>query len=113
MPPKSKRKSKRKHVPKLDKLQLEAALARLKESGASPAAIRQVEETLKAAANPDSEKVDVIISTLDKSRQKMIAKTAKQVGAITDSVMRRGRAALEAMSDEEWEKLVDEANSDD
>lgn len=69
-------------------------------------------DILKAAANPHAEDITVIVNALDPARKKMVKKTAKDVSAITKDIMARGRAALEAMSDEEWDRLVDEANNE-
>lgn len=69
---------------------------------------RQVANVLNAAGNPDHGKADVIVKSLPKDRQKLINKTAKQVKAISDEIMARGKKALEDMSDEEWDALVNE-----
>ncbi len=79
-------------------------LANLKIPTASKRAIGDI---LRAAANPNAEKIDVVVSTLDQSRQKLVKKTARQVREVTQDVTRRGRAGLEAMSDDEWNALIE------
>lgn len=97
---------KRTHVPALTPDSLIVALQRLQELPIHPASKRQLASILVAASNPDGERIDVVVKTISPARQKMVAKTARQVRGITKETTRRGRAKLMALSDEEWEKLV-------
>lgn len=99
---------KRTHVPGLDALSLEAALARLEALKISGAATRKLAAILKAASNPDNDKIEVIVQTLEPERKALVTETAKQVRATTREVTARGKAALNAMSQEEWEQLVND-----
>ena len=65
-------------------------------------------DIFKASANKDHGKADVIVKSLPVERQKLINKTARQMKAITDDVMARGKSKLLEMSDDEWDKLVDD-----
>ncbi len=70
---------------------------------------QQVGDVLKAAANADHSKPDVIVRSLPEDRQKLIHKTARQMKTITDDVMTRGKQRLLDMSDDEWERIVNES----
>lgn len=97
------------HLPQLSPLELEAALARLEAApDISPEGKRIVRQMLEAAANPNAERADVVIATLDDERRAGIEATMQAVSAVFNSVTARGRAALEAMSDDEWNALMDE-----
>lgn len=101
----------RTHVPKLPKDNLTVALQNLETLKIPAASKRALGDILRAAANPNSEKIDVVVSSLEPARQKLVKKTARQVREITQDVTSRARKALEDMSDEEWQRLVDESNS--
>lgn len=105
MPAKKLPRKKRTHVPALDKLQLEAALVRLEALKISGAATRKLQAILKAASNPDNDKIEVIVQTLQPERKALVTETAKQVRATTREVTARGKAGIMSLSDEEWEKL--------
>lgn len=120
MPPLSKnrkqnrppKKSQRKHVPALDAKSLRIALEDLQALNVDDLIKRQVADVLKAASNPDSERIDVVIRSLPKEQRKMIDKTAKGLNALNADVQARGKGRLDAMSEGEWERLVngDETN---
>lgn len=74
----------------------------------SKAAQDAIAATLKAAANPDNERIDVVIKTLEPERRKMIEKTAKGLRDLSADVMQRGKERLEAISDEQWQRLLDD-----
>ncbi len=109
MPSTPKRKSSkklRKHIPGLLPDTLKIKLDELKALGLSKQASQTVEDILKAAANPDHGKADVIVKSLPQEQQKLIGKTAKAVKSISDDVMARGHKALRELSDDEWNRLV-------
>lgn len=68
----------------------------------------QIGAMLDAAANPGSESPEVILQTLDPERQADAVLAMQAVGAVFALVTARGRARLEALSDDEWSALVDE-----
>jgi hypothetical protein len=88
---------------------LTIAMQRLKDLPVHDTIKDSIGAVLRAAANPHAESIDVIIKTLDKPRRKMIDKTAKGLRELQAERMARGKARLEAMSDEEWQKLVDDS----
>lgn len=100
--------AKRKHIPSLSPLELEAALARLKESELDTDSKAQLEAMLRAASNPNNERIDVVLDTLPYERQRDVLDVAKVINAATKRATKRGRAGLQAMSDAEWDKLVGE-----
>lgn len=89
-------------------MQLESALERLKALSVDNASKRAIEDTLRAASNPDHGRVDVIVKSLPIDRQKIIGKTARAMQSITDDVIARGKKRLLAMSDAEWQKLIED-----
>src|SRR5690349_3904625 len=70
--PKRKPKKPRDHVPELSKLELEAALERLKTTGITSASQNILADTLKAAANSQHSNPAVIVRSLPSERQKMV-----------------------------------------
>jgi vacuolar-type H+-ATPase subunit H len=66
-------------------------------------------DILRAASNPDNERIDVVIKGLEPERRKIVDKTARQLRAITSEVTSRGRKALEDMTDDEWKQLVQDS----
>lgn len=102
--------TKRKHIPALDPAKLTLALQQLEALKVSKAAKQQIADMLQAAANPDSEHPTVVMATLPGERKHNVQQTAQALKQVTSSVTRRGKQALIEMSDEEWQKLVDEAN---
>lgn len=102
----------RDHIPALNPLELEAALARLGAApGISKAGKRLIRQMLTAAANPNAEAPEVVIETLPVERRTDIKQTITEVGAVMRGVSQRGERALLQMSDAEWERLVNDANT--
>lgn len=99
----------RKHIPALKPLELEAALARLNKTKLSPRGKQLIAQMLTAAANPNSEAPAVVIQTLPPERQANIEQTQVAIGGVMLGTLRRGGAALTAISDTEWDQLVEEA----
>lgn len=105
-------KPKRKHIPALDANALEIALQQLEATHASTAGKRMIEQSLRAAANPDAERIDVVIAGLPEGRRESIEAAAKGIGKQQRGIAKRARAGLSDISDTEWERLVNEANAD-
>jgi hypothetical protein len=95
-------------VPSLSKLQLDSALERLKALPVDNVSKRAIEDTLRAASNPNAERIDVVIKSLEPERRKMIEKTAKGLRDLSAEVNARGKERLEAISDEQWQRLLDD-----
>lgn len=68
-------------------------------------------DILKAASNPDAESLPVVLASLPKPRRRSVDKTAARMQAITRGVMTRARDGLSALSDADWDALVDKANN--
>lgn len=102
----------RKHIPALNPLELEAALARLAKSKLSPDGKAMIGRMLQAAANPNSEAPEVVIQTLEPERQTNIAQMQREIGGVMLGVLRRGGSGLNAISDAEWARLTAEAAND-
>lgn len=69
-----------------------------------------LQRMLLAASNPDAENPDVVVRTLPAEKQAAIAETVRGVRDTTRGVIQRGAAGLLAVSDAEWNRLVDGAN---
>jgi len=106
---KSKAPNKRTHLPALSQLELEAFQQRLAAlPGVSEAGKVVVMQSMRAAANPQAESPRVVIETLDQDRRERIKEAAAGYADIFSAPARRGKAALKAMNDEEWQKAVDD-----
>lgn len=87
------------------------AIAEINRSSLPLAAQRQLIAMLQAAANPNAESAAEVIKTLDPERRANVEATIRQLAQNRRAITRRGRAGLRAMSDDEWQRLVDEADS--
>lgn len=101
-----------KRIPKLSAAQLQNALARLETLKISPKAKKQLASMLRSSSNEASGQIDVVIASLERERQQAVAEAAKAVTAVTNSVLGRAANGLQAMSESEWTKLVEQANGD-
>ncbi len=70
-------------------------------------------ETLKqivqAAANPNAERVDVVIQSLPPTERSTVMQSAAAVQTVNAGVRGRARRALLDMPDDDWQKLLSEA----
>lgn len=69
------------HIPALAPNDLEIALQRIDMLAIDPAAKRQLKAMLKAASNPDTEKIETILKTLPKARQEEIQRIFDEIAA--------------------------------
>lgn len=104
--------AKRRHIPALPPLRLEAALDALDKAPLSKDARRQLAAMLKAASNPDNEAPEVVMRTLPPDRQADMQATLNAVGRLTGDVVTRGSAALLAMDGAEFDTLVNAADDE-
>lgn len=105
---------KRDHIPALNELELQAALAQLQATpGLTAEARASIEAMLRAASNPNAERINVVIANLEQERKGNVEETTAAINRVTGSVTRRARKRLLEMSDGEWESLVREANEED
>jgi len=93
--------------------QINALLNKARLEGMSAAELEGLRDVLmNRARKPNAaEKLSMAINTMPKDQRDILAESLSELDAITDKVAARGRAALEAMSDDEWDALVDEANN--
>ena len=99
--------TRRKHIPALNPLELEAALARLEKTNLSPRGKALIRQMLTAASNPNNESPEVVMQTLEPERRREVERVMVEVSGVMRGVMNRGGAGLLAISDEEWERLVE------
>jgi gas vesicle protein len=105
--------AKRKHIPALNPDRLTLAIQHILADERLPeAAKRQMIAMLQAAANPHSESVQTVLKTLPKERRNQIQGMAEEMTRHTSGIVQRAGKALDAISDEEWNRLVDEANKE-
>jgi DNA-binding transcriptional regulator/RsmH inhibitor MraZ len=104
---------KRKHIPALGAEHLAFVLETLHALPVEPAIQRQIEAMMVAAANPNAERPDVVVASLDEARRTNCEQTIRQVAGIQRGVLSRGKQGLRDISDEEWDRLVAEANDED
>lgn len=105
-------KKRNRRIPALLPDQLTGALQRLQALHIDNAGKQKLQAMLEAAANPDSQRVEVVVSSLPASRRKSVKSTASKVSARTRTVLKRAESQLMAMSEAEWEALVKEAAGD-
>lgn len=103
-------KPKNDHIPALNPARLDLTLQALDALPISAAGKRAVAASLKAATNPQAEAPHVVIATLEKDRRERIHAAQKQYAAVFNAPAKRGKAALQNMSDSEWNAMVEEAN---
>jgi hypothetical protein len=100
------------HIPALDSLQLTAALQKLGLLNIDRTSKGAIADILKAASNPEAESLPVVLASLPKERRRNVDRTAARVSKVTKGVTARARAGLQDMSEEAWNRLVDEANDE-
>lgn len=98
----------RKHIPALSADKLELAVQQIQTLPISKGAKAQLTAMLQAAANPDAERPDVVLKTLEPERQANAQETMQRVGDFFDGVTMRGRAALLEISKEQWDALLND-----
>lgn len=98
-------KPKRLHLPRLDRLQLEAFQARLEAlQGVSQEGKAAVMLSMRAAANPNAESPETVIKTLPDEMRQEIAFASQGYAQTLTGVQSRGAAAL--MMDMEFDSLL-------
>lgn len=102
--------SERDHLPALTPEALELVRYQLANLNVSDAAKRQLMAMLLAAADPDAESLENVIAALpDERRAEVDAATGALKATFTD-IEARGSAALLALSDDDWNALIDEGD---
>ena len=90
---------------------LQMHLARLDTLPLTKEAKDRMAAMLKAnQGDAPTEGLDFALKHLAKDRLAIVTTTAKEMHAIGRTIVRRGRASLEAMSETEWQALVNKAN---
>lgn len=104
----------RKHIPALNPDQLKIALEKLEKAPLiPPAAKKQFELMIRAAANSRNEAPEIVIKTLPDKRQKQVQSMVAQLNKQTSALIRRAEKGLDDIPDAEWDRLVEEANRAD
>lgn len=95
------------HLPSLSPSQLDKALKLLAASKLSPKGKRQIAAMLKAAA-AGGDSVNGAIAALEPERQAEVQAMIAELDGLTTNAVARGGAALLAIDDDEWERLLAE-----
>lgn len=98
-------------MPSLPDDKLKAVLDQVQGLPIDEASKRVLADSLRAASNPNNERIDVVMKTLEPIRRKMIEKTAKGLRSLNAETMARGKERLEAISDDEWQRLIDDSTN--
>lgn len=107
---KSANQSKRTHIPALTPEQLELAIQQLKAETAIPVAGQQlIEDMLRAASAPGGESIGAAISGLPPERRQIVQENTTELSVVFGGLVTRGNQRLMAMSEDEWQALLDES----
>lgn len=107
------KKPKRKHIPLLHPDTLEVLLQKVDSAKISTVGKRAVTASLQAAANPQAENPLTVIRSLPAERRESVQVTMQSVGRLSSGIISRGRTELMQMTEEDWQRLVGDANGDD
>jgi len=103
----------RSHLPALNEARLALTLQALDKASVIPAeAKRALAQSLQAARNPNAERPDVAIETLDPRERADVKAAQADYGRILGDPLARGRIALMRMSDEEWRTVTGQSDED-
>lgn len=90
---------------------LKMRLAQIQQLPIPEAAKDRLASIVTANADPEKgEGLDFALKHISKERLAIVTETAKQIHAVGRTVVNRGSASLAALSDAEWQALVDKAN---
>lgn len=97
----------RSHLPSLSQVQRDMLRMQMQADARIPPIVaNSVMASINAAANPDSEKVDVVIASLPADEKALIVPYQQSYSAIFSGVGARGSARL--LSDFELDRLIEE-----
>lgn len=102
-------KKRRDHLPALTPIELEAFTARLATAPVSEAAKRAALQSMTVAANPNAERPEVVIQSLEAAERQGVLMAQMEYQRTLGGMNARGRAALMQMSDEEFERVLNGA----
>lgn len=104
----------RQHIPKLNKDKLTLLVQAIDSNPRiSKAGKLAVKRSLAAAATGNAESPDVIIASLPKERRETVVAHVAAYVEFSQGITARGKAALESLSFDEWDALIQDANSTD
>ena len=94
--------------------QIKSLLQHARESGMSEPEVEGLRDVLMTRAQKPNaaDKLRMAIDVLPKDQRESMTEFVGEMDGITDRIGQRGRAALEAISDDEWAALV-EGNEND
>lgn len=101
--------AKRDHIPALRGKRLVTVLRAIERLPVNRGARQALQQMLAEAALPDRHDPQ----RLGGERAELIRQAQEELQALTQQTLRRARAQLFELSDEEWERLIEEANRQD
>jgi hypothetical protein len=109
---KLKQKLKRQQLPKLTPAQLNHALALLEQSGLDATSKAALTKAFTEMADDETGATVQYILRLPDEQRQLIHNHARQLRSLSQSAISRASSALMAMADEEWDRLVSEAEAE-
>lgn len=91
---------------KLNPSKLQSAFLKLDLTNLPDRHKRTLKQFALVQVNPDSQKPDVVARKLKRKRRKQVEGALKPIARALRTPQARGRDALEAMDDSEWEGLI-------
>ncbi len=100
---------------KLTLAQIESATAHAKQAGLSDAEVEGVRLFLlgRAAQLDGAHKLAVAIDLMPAAQAETVGEFLTALGEMGKGIMARGASALNAISDDEWESMINEGGEDD
>lgn len=97
---------KRPHLPALKPASFDVFMRSLESLPISRAAKTAVQQSMTVATNPNAESPDAVIRAMDTETQRSIRQAQASYVNVLASPVNRGKAALIAMTDDEFERLL-------
>lgn len=105
----SRPKKKRSHLPSLSQVQRDMLSMQMQADARIPATVSAaIMASMNAAANKDAETPDVVIRSLEEGERRAVTENLPIYSAILSAPANRGKQKLLAMTDAEWDALLDE-----
>lgn len=102
-------------MPTLTLAQIDTILAQAAASGLESSEVEGLRAALlmRTAKPGNTNKLRLSVELLPETQKVSVDDYLAEVGALERTRLTRGRAQLDALSDDEWEQIVREANGDD
>lgn len=99
----------RSHLPSLSQVQRDMLRMQMEADARIPRNVSEaIMASMNAAANPDAEKIDVVIASLSQEEKALIVPFQAGYSAILGSMATRGQVGLMQITDGQWNALIDD-----